>query len=141
MQENSGSAVAIMSDDRRDLIGDALTQLFDFVTGTGQARRIGVFSADSPNKFKWIGLSQLEDTRICGVTNDWFDIVPTEPSFYSCDRDPAVVFEAAINFLCTEFAGEANFRVQLHLGTDEVLHANTADERPRLAPATEVPSV
>lgn len=140
MTQTAGTAVA-MDERRRSLIAEALTQLFDFVAGTGQSARIGVFG-DSPNKFKWIGLSQL-DGEFSAITNDWFDSVcPSAPSFYCKDRDPGIVFDAALAFLCNEFAGDANFRLQLHLGAnDPVLHANTADENPRLAPAPDFPSL
>lgn len=137
MQDNvSGSLSGV----RRDLLGEAFAQLLDFVVGgTGRSGRIGVFG-DSANKFTWIGLSHVEG-GICAVTNDWFDIVPSEPSFHCTDRDPGVVFEAAHEYLCRQFATDANFRVQLHLGDEPVLHANTADDEPRLAPAPDFPSL
>lgn len=141
MSQTAGTAV-VMDERRRSLLGEALTQLFDFVAGTGQSARIGVFG-DSANKLKWIGLSQSDGGEFSGITNDWFDgECPSDPTFYCKDRDPGVVFDAALTFLCNEFAGDANFRLQLHLGTnDPVLHANTADENPRLAPAPDFPGL
>ena len=87
MSQTAGTAV-VMDERRRSLLGEALTQLFDFVAGTGQSARIGVFG-DSANKFKWIGLSQGDGGEFSGITNDWFDgECPSDPSFYCKDRDP-----------------------------------------------------
>jgi hypothetical protein len=125
-----------MPADRLALLREALSMVLDSATLTGESGRIGVFSAASPSKFKWIDVGRLADSRIHAMTNDGFDIAPTEPSFESCDRNAAVVFRAASDFLAGEFAGDADFRVEVHvhLGRDDrVFRGSTADDHPHLS--------
>lgn len=136
MQDTNHPEATRMPDRNCALIAEALTQMFDFVGGTHQSARIGV-RGELAGDFTWINLNLLDGRGFSALTNDWFDMIPSEPSFQSVDNDPANVFDAIMDFLCNKFAATPHFRIQLHLGGDAVLHANSADDTPVLSTAPE----